>query len=474
MTAAPLWTSAAAARATGGRNTHAWSATGVAIDSRQVARGDLFVALAGPRFDGHSFVGDAFRSGAAATAVSRPPQGIAGDAPLLIVPDTLAALTALALAARKRTKAKIIAVTGSVGKTGTKEALKIALSAQGPTAASAGNLNNQIGVPLSLARLPKDAAFGVFELGMNRPGEIAALSRLVRPHVAIITTIESVHSEFFDSIADIADAKAEIFEGMADGVAVLHRDNPYFPWLADAAERSGVFRIIGFGAHPEATARLIDCDLHPSYSRVTAVIEGRTVTYRINVPGRHWVINSLAVLGAVAGVGADVAIAAAELAKFQPLEGRGKRHRVMIPGGSFEVLDETYNASPASVRAAIAVLAGATPGVGGRHIAVLGDMLELGRDAARLHAGLAHDLEQAGIDLVFTAAPNMKHLHDALPERMRAAHAASAAELAALVAAEVGPGDVITVKGSSGTGMGVVVDALLGLNRAPARAANGY
>lgn len=473
MTAA-LWTSEAAARATNGRTAHAWKASGVAIDSRQVASGDIFFALPGTRADGHSFVGDALRAGAAAAAVIRQPPDVGGDAPLLFVADTLAALTALGRAARERTKAKIIAVTGSVGKTGTKEALRIALSAQGPTTASVGNLNNLIGVPLSLARMPAETAFGIFELGMNQPGEIAALSNLVRPHVALITTIEPVHAEFFDTIADIADAKAEIFAGMTDGIAVLHRDNPYFPWLADAAERAGAVRVIGFGAHPEATARLIDCELHASFSRVTAVIEGRTVKYRINAAGRHWVINSLAVLAAVEAVGADVSAAAAELTKLAPLEGRGKRHRVTVPGGSFEILDETYNASPASVRAAIAVLAGATPGNGGRRIVVLGDMLELGRDAPRLHAALAKDLILAGIDLVFTAAPFMRNLHDALPEKMRGGYAATAAELAPLVAATARPGDVITVKGSQGTGMSVVVDALLALNTAPARAANGY
>ena len=473
MTAA-LWTSAAAARATGGQNNRSWSASGVAIDSRQIERGDLFVALVGERFDGHDFVADAFARGAAAAVVSRQPANVAGDRPLLAVPDTMAALTALGAAARARTNAKIVAITGSVGKTGTKEALRLALAAQGSTTATAGNLNNQIGVPLSLARMPEDAAFGVFELGMNRPGEIAVLSRLVRPHVAIITTIESVHTEFFDSVADIADAKAEIFSGMSDGTAILNRDNPYFPWLADAAQRAGVSHIIGFGAHPEATARLIDCEIHSSYSRVTAVIEGRTVTYRINAPGRHWVMNGLAVLAAVNAVGADVAVAAAELAKLVPLKGRGQRHRVSIPGGSFDLMDETYNASPASMRAAIAVLAAAQPGFEGRRIAVLGDMLELGKDAPRLHAALANDLINAGVDLVFTAGPNMKHLHDALPADMRGGHAPSAAELIPLMTDQVRPGDVVTIKGSYGSKMGVVIDALLAMNAVPPRAVNGY
>lgn len=469
-----LWTSSAAAKATGGRNTQSWSATGVSIDSRRVERGDLFVAISGTRVDGHDFIADAFLRGAAAAMVGRVPAGLDKNLPLHVVPDTLVALTALGIAARKRSKAKIIAVTGSVGKTGTKEALRVALSAQGLTSASVGNLNNQIGVPLSLARMPEETAFGVFELGMNRPGEIGLLSKLVEPDVAIITTIEPAHTEFFDSVADIADAKAEIFSGMSGGVAVLHRDNAYFPWLADAAHRAGVSRVMGFGAHPEATARLIDCELYASYSRVTAVVGGRTLTYRLNAPGRHWVMNSLAVLAAVDAVGADVSAAAAELAKVMPIKGRGQRHRVALSGGSFEVVDESYNASPASMRAAIAVLAGARPGPGGRRIAVLGDMLELGNDSARLHASLAQDLVNAGIDLVFAAAPNMKHLYDALPEAMHGGYAVNAKELSALVIREVQPGDVLTVKGSYGTGMGVVIDALLALNAVPPRAANHY
>ncbi len=469
-----LWTSSAAAKATGGRNTQAWSATGVSIDSRQVERGDLFVAISGTRVDGHDFIADAILRGAAAAMVSRVPPGLDKNLPLHVVPDTLVALTALGIAARKRSRAKIIAVTGSVGKTGTKEALRVALSAQGPTSASVGNLNNQIGVPLSLARMPEETAFGVFELGMNRPGEIGLLSKLVAPDVAIITTIEPVHTEFFDSVADIADAKAEIFLGMSGGVAVLHRDNAYFPWLADAAHRAGVSRVMGFGAHPEATARLIDCELYASYSRVTAVVGGCTLTYRLNAPGRHWVMNSLAVLAAVDAVGADVSAAAAELAKVMPIKGRGQRHRVALAGGSFEVVDESYNASPASMRAAIAVLAGTRPGPGGRRIAVLGDMLELGNDSARLHASLAQDLVNAGINLVFAAAPNMKHLYDALPEAMRGGYAANAKELSPLVIREVRAGDVLTVKGSYGTGMGVVIDALLALNAVPSRAANHY
>ncbi|MGB8273823.1 MAG: UDP-N-acetylmuramoyl-tripeptide--D-alanyl-D-alanine ligase [Alphaproteobacteria bacterium] len=469
-----LWTAAEAEAATGGRATRAFEATGVVIDSRATGPGDLFVALKGPRFDGHDFAIDAFARGAAAAVVSRVPKEIDASAPLLMVDDPFQALNRLAEAARARSRAKIIAVTGSVGKTGTKEALRIALLPQGRVCATEGNLNNQIGLPLSLARMPVSADFGVFELGMSRPGEIAPLSRLVRPDVAVITTIEPVHSEFFESLADIADAKAEIFAGMHGGTAVLYRENPYFPWLADAAWRAGVDTVIGFGAHPEATARLIDCELRANSSRVTAVIEGSTVTYRLSVPGRHWVMNSLAVLAAVYAAGANVVQAAAELFKLQAIKGRGRRHRVVTQDGDFELFDESYNASPASMRAAISVLASSEPLPGGRRIAVLGDMLELGPDAARLHASLANDLAAAGVDLVFTAGPNMRHLHDALPEAMRGGHAATSDALAGIVTEAVKPGDVVTVKGSFGSRMAVVVDALLALNSAPARVANGY
>ena len=474
MTAPALWTAKAARDATGASGAGRWRARGVSIDSRTLVKGDLFIALEGPNFDGHRFVADAFEKGAAAAVVSRPPEGVAGDAPLVTVADTMAALDDLARAARRRGPAKVVAITGSVGKTGTKEALRLALETQGPTSANEGNLNNRIGLPLSLARMPRETAYGIFELGMSRPGEIAPLSELARPDVAIITTVERVHGEHFASVADIADAKAEIFSGMAGGVAILHRDNAYFPWLAEAAEAAGVADVIGFGAHPEATARLIDCELKPSSSEVAAVIEGRTVSYRLPLAGRHWVMNSLAVLAAVHAAGADVAAAAAALAGLSALRGRGQRHRVLIPGGSFELVDETYNASPASMRAAISVLAGARPGAHGRRVAVLGDMLELGADAPRLHAALAPHLANAGIDLVFTAGPNMAHLHDALPKAMRADHAASAAELAPKVAAALASGDVVAVKGSFGSAMRTVVEALLAVASVPPRAANEF
>jgi UDP-N-acetylmuramoyl-tripeptide--D-alanyl-D-alanine ligase len=465
----PLWTAGEAAGATNGRSTADWSATGVAIDSRKVAAGDLFVALRGPNFDGHDFAGAAFAGGAAAALVNRVPAAAAGR-PLLLVEDTQAGIEALGRGARERCRGKFIAVTGSVGKTGTKEALRVALEEHGPTYASAGNLNNQWGVPLSLARLPPQTAFGVFELGMNHAGEIGPLSRQVRPHVAIITNVEAVHLEFFPSVEAIADAKAEIFEGMdSGGVAVLNRDSPLFDRLRAAAERAGVGRVIGFGKDLRAEARLIECSLHASCSAVTAAILGERLDYSLPFPGVHHVHNSLAVLAAVKLAGGDVGTAAAALARLSPLEGRGRRLRVAVDGGSFEVIDESYNASPVAVRAAFSVLAQARPASGGRRVAVLGDMLELGAEAPRLHEALAKPAVDAGIDLVLTAGPLMGRLSRALPAERRGPHAADSAALVAMVLNTVRPGDVVLVKGSLGSRMKPIVEALAGLGaRRPA------
>jgi UDP-N-acetylmuramoyl-tripeptide--D-alanyl-D-alanine ligase len=371
---------------------------------------------------------------------------------LLIVSDTQRALEDLGRASRARTQAQIIAVTGSVGKTGTKEALKRALERQGRSFASSGSLNNQWGVPLSLARMPRDASYGVFELGMNHPGEIDALSRIVKPDVALITTIEPVHLGFFPSVEAIADAKAEIFMGMDPGGAViLNRDSAFYDRLAAAAQARGITRILSFGAHEQASVRLIHCSLYATASAVTAAVMGEALDYSIALPGRHWVMNSLAVLAAVKAVGGDAGAAAGAMATLSALEGRGKRHRLDIPGGAIELIDESYNASPASMRAAFAVLAAITPTAGGRRIAVLGDMLELGTESDRLHAELAAPLADAKVALVFTLGENMRALDAALPAKRRGGHASSVAELAELLRQSVKPGDVVTVKGSHGS-----------------------
>ncbi len=457
-----LWTAAEAAAATGGTASRDFAAMGVAIDSRTLARGDLFVALHGPNHDAHDFVAGALEKGAAAAMVDRIPEGLAAGAPLLRVGDTLKALTSLGRAARRRSHATIIAVTGSVGKTGTKEALRLALSEQGATHASASSFNNHWGVPLSLARMPQDTVYGVLELGMNHAGELTELGRLAQPDVALITTIEAAHLGFFASVEAIADAKAEIFGGVeAGGAAILNRDNPHFARLEAAAKHCGIARIIGFGVHERAEARLLDCQLGASASMVSATVMGEAIRYTLPLPGRHWVMNSLAVLAAVKAVGADVAAAATALGRMRGLPGRGLRQAIQRSGGSIELIDESYNANPASMRAAIAVLGATAPEQGGRRIAILGEMRELGDDASRLHAALAEPLVAAGIDLVFTVGGEMAHLRDALPERMRGGHTATSPEMPPLLDAALRPGDVVTVKGSLSTGMAVIVKHLL-------------
>ncbi len=467
MREAPLWTAEEAAAATGGESTVPWTALGVSIDSRTAAPDELFVAIKGPNFDGHDFVAQAFARGAAAAMVHRQPPAAPQGAPLLQVKDTTTGLEALARAARERVRAKVIGVTGSVGKTGTKEALRHALDGQGPTHASEGNLNNQWGVPLSLARMPAAADYGIFEIGMNHPGEIAPLARLVAADVAVVTTVEPVHLAFFESVERIADEKAAICAGMnASGVAVLNRDNPHYTRLRDAAAAAGLDRVVGFGEHRSAEVRLVDCALDADYSAVTASVMGRSLAYRLAAPGRHNVMNSLAALAAVWAVGADPAAAAEAIAGLAPLPGRGRRRRLRLPGGGFELIDESYNASPASMLAALRVLAASRTGPGGRRIAVLGDMLELGRRSAELHRAMAGDiaaLPDHGIDLVFTAGTDMARLHDALPAGLRGGHAADSDALAPLAAAAVRPGDVVMVKGSLGSRVAVVVAALAAL-----------
>jgi UDP-N-acetylmuramoyl-tripeptide--D-alanyl-D-alanine ligase len=457
-----LWTAAEAVAATGGASARDWCASGVSIDSRTVVAGDLFVALAGPSFDGHDFVADALAKGAVAAMVARLPPGVAADAPLLMVGDTLAALTSLGRAARKRSTARIVGVTGSVGKTGTKEALRRAFERQGRTVASAASLNNHWGVPLSLARMPRETEYGVFELGMNHPGEIAALARLVEPAVAVITTIAPAHLGYFASVEAIADAKAEIFEGVSrDGAAVLNADNPHFQRLAAAARARGLKRIVGFGEHAEAAVRLIDCHLYSTASAVTASVMGEIVDYCVSLPGRHWVMNSLAVMAAVQAAGGDISAAAAAMGALEALAGRGRRHRIAVPGGEGALIDESYNANPESMRAALSVLATAVPRPGGRRIAVLGDMLELGPGAGDMHAALAAPVSAADVDLVFTVGRQMEHLDRALPARCLGGHADTATALLPILAAALRPGDVIMVKGSLGSRMTDIVKPLL-------------
>ena len=474
-----LWTSDEVAAATGGQAAAAFYATGVSIDSRTVQAGDLFVAIVGPNSDGHDYIADALGKGAAGAVVHRRPGGLAETAPLVMVGETLEALRGLAAAARERSAARVVAVTGSVGKTGTKEALRQAFSGQGLTTASEGSLNNHWGLPLSLARMPREARFGVFEMGMNHPGEILPLSRLARPHVAVITTIAAVHSAHFDNESQIADAKAEIFAGMAaEGVAVLNRDNPFYDQLAASAASQAGCRVLGFGRHPQSDVQLLSAELGGDASLVRASVLGETVAYRLAVAGDHWVMNSLAVLAAVYAAGGDVKAAARALAQLQAPAGRGRRHVVPCPGGTFLLIDESYNASPVSVSAALAVLGRIEPGRGGRRIAVLGDMLELGPESDERHAALAVPIRAAGVDQVFVAGRHMDRLWEALPAGLRGGRATDAKSLATLIAAAVRAGDVMMVKGSHGSRMDVVVAALKSLGSAadvaaPLRAVSG-
>jgi UDP-N-acetylmuramoyl-tripeptide--D-alanyl-D-alanine ligase len=459
-----LWTLDALKAAAGGRVLGALPSaiTGISIDSRTIGRGEAFFAITGDRVDGHDYVASALKAGAALAVVAEShlahmPQ----DAPLVVVPDVLEALRSLARAARARSSAKIIAITGSVGKTGAKEALRLALAREGETHASAASHNNHWGVPLSLARLPASARFGVFEIGMNHAGEIAPLSALVRPHVALITSIEPVHLEYFPNVEAIADAKAEIFGGLEpDGAAVLPRDNPHYARLAKAARAAGVARIVGFGAHAEAEARLLDAALKPECSGARALILGDDITYKIGAPGRHLVINSLAVLAAAKLAGADLAMVALALANLRPPPGRGRHSLIEVGNGAALLIDESYNANPASMRAALAVLAQAQVGPRGRRIAVLGDMLELGPKAAPLHRALAKAIAAEKIDLVFCAGPLMRALWDALPATRRGGYADTAARLESLLAGALQPGDAVMVKGSNASHMNDLVKAL--------------
>ena len=383
------------------------------------------------------------------------------DAPLLVVPDVLVALRALAAAARARTQAKVIGVTGSVGKTGTKEALRLALATDGETHASVASYNNHWGVPLSLARCPASAHYAVLEMGMNHAGEIEPLSRLARPHVAVITAVAPVHLEFFGTLAKIADAKAEIFLGLEPGgAAVLNRDNSQFTRLKRRAKEAGVARVVSFGAHEKADARLIKCVLHPGCSTVQADILGSEITYKIGAPGRHLVLNSLAVLATVVLVGADLALAALALSEFKPSSGRGAPIEIDLPGGPAHVIDESYNANPASVEAALDLLGQATIGPRGRRIAVLGDMLELGPRGRALHRGVLAAVNANAVDLVFCCGPLMRALWQALPASRRGGYAEDSNALEAHVTSAIRAGDVVMVKGSLGSRMAPIVKAL--------------
>ncbi len=479
-----LWTAADLAAATGGRFTAPFDANGIAIDTRTLAPGDLFVALRGERRDGEAFVADALARGAAGAMVagevgernlaarslvpeflapqSLTPQSLTLGAPLLLVGDTLAGLTALGAAGRARFAGRVVAITGSVGKTTTKEMLRRILTAQGPTHAASASHNNHWGVPLTLARLPADAAFCIAELGMNHAGEIEPLARLARPHVAVITVIAAAHIGHLGSLAAIAEEKAAILRGLQPGgVAVLPADSDHLPQLLAAARAAGVARVVTFGADPAADVRLDAVSGETAAgdsagSLVRASVAGETIAFRLHAPGRHMALNGLAALAAALALGVAPAAAARALAGFAPMEGRGARRPLAVPGGTALLLDESYNANGASMRASLAVLA-ATPAA--RRVAVLGDMLELGTHGPIEHAALAPAIVAAA-DCVFACGPLMRHLSAALPAELPAWYAADAAALAALVVPAIRSGDAVLVKGSLGSNMKLVVAAL--------------
>ncbi len=420
---------------------------GVSIDTRTLRRGDLFVALSGENRDGHLFVADALEQGAAGALVSRT-DGLSDGAPLVVVDDTLQGLHALGEAGRARFAGRVAAVTGSVGKTTTKEMLRAILSAFGSVHAAEASYNNHWGVPLTLARLPADAAFCIAEIGMNQPGEILPLAQLVRPHLAIITTIGTAHIGHLGSQEAIADEKASLLRGLEPGgAAVLPGDSALLGRLIAAA--SGPVWLFGAGA----PNRLLDVASDGRETSAAALVDGRRVTFRLAAPGHHMATNALAALTAAAALGLDPARAAAALDGFAPVAGRGAQRTIQ---GDILLLDESYNASGDSVRAALDVLQMQAPR---RRLAVLGDMRELGDRGRGEHRGLATDVAAAA-DLLYACGPLTRHLFDAVPERLRAAYAPDAASLAPLVAAEVRPGDAVLVKGSLGSRMRLVVEAL--------------
>ncbi len=457
-----LWTSKEVTDLTGGKSSTVWDADGVSIDSRTIEPGDLFIPISGPNFDGHNFIASALNKGAAASITSGSIEEFPEGSHLMKVADTIDALNKLGNGARNRSMAKVIAVTGSVGKTGVKEALGRLLSEQGNTSFSFGSYNNHFGVPLSLARLPKNAEFGVFELGMNHSGELNELSQMVRPDVAVITTVDIAHTEFFSSIDDLAKAKAEIFAGLHEGgTAILNRDNQYYNFLNSAALSAGAGRVIGFGLHDKAQFKLVESSLNPEGSLVKAHFDNTDITYQLSTPGQHWVQNSLAVLASVHAVGADVISAARSFAKIKPYKGRGQLHTIPIQGGHFYLIDDSYNACPASVTAAISVLAGLEPMVSGRRICVFGDMKELGDKSIEHHYSLANKIRESMVDIIFTVGPEMKQMCDRLPSTINKEHADRAETIIQPLLDIIRPGDIILVKGSASHKLSKVVDRVL-------------
>ena len=469
-----LWSAEGAAKATGGQARGSWQAKGVSIDTRTLQPGDLFIALKDVR-DGHDFVAQALAKGAAAAMVSHIPEGVAKDAPLLVVDDVLPALEALGIAARARTKAQVIAITGSVGKTSTKEMLRDVLGGQGRTHAAEASYNNHWGVPLTLARMPVDTEFAVIEIGMNHPGEIAPLARMARPHVALITTVAAAHLEAFDNIDGIAREKAAIFEGLEPGgVAIVNGDVESAPILVAAAQKAAS-QVITFGADDANHYRLTKVQLGDGVTIAQALAGDTKLLFKLSVAGRHFAHNALAVLAAVEVMGSDIAVAATDLGRWVPPGGRGTREVVSLDAAddrlTIDLIDDAFNANPTSMAASLEVLAASTPteGIGriakGRRIAILGDMLELGPDEAALHMDLANLASIDALTQVHCVGPLMHGLWQALPEAKRGKWVATAPELAQEAHRLIDAGDVVLVKGSKGSRVSLIVEALRRVGR---------
>lgn len=453
-----LWSAAEAAAATGGRAQGDWQVSGLSIDTRTIEPGDMFVALTAAR-DGHDFVAQALEKGAGAALVSRVPDGVSAEAPLLIVEDVQAGLEALGRAARARTNAKVVAVTGSVGKTSTKEMLARMLADQGRTHAAVASYNNHWGVPLTLARMPRDTEFAVIEIGMNHPGEIAPLAKQARPHVAMVTTVAAVHLEAFDDVAGIAREKAAIIEGLElGGVAVLNADIAEAPVLRAVAAQLGATALWFGETAADYTLQSAGIEGEETVARATA--GGREVELHIQSLGAHFAMNALGALACVEALGADLEKAARSLSLWSPVKGRGVREAIRLEGGAITLLDDSYNANPTSVAAALAVLAATPVQGGGRKLAWLGDMKELGPDEQALHAGLAQLDAVRDIDRIHCIGPLMRALHEALPEGKRGGWHKTSAEAVAALPGCIAAGDTVLAKGSLSMALAKVVDGI--------------
>lgn len=462
-----LWTSADMVEAMEGRpfGTLPAGITGISIDSRTLKDGEAFFAIKGDLFDGHDFATAAMAAGAGLLVVNESRLPALGNLkiPMIVVEDVLDAMTKLGLASRERSKAQIIAVTGSVGKTTTKEALRHVLADCGKVHASVASFNNHWGVPLTLARMPADTDYGVFEIGMNHHGEIRPLVKMVRPHVAMITLIAPAHLGHFANLEEIAVAKAEIFEGIVPGgYALLNRDDKRFKQLEELAEKAGVEHVVTFGENAQSDYRLREVKMHPTCSCMTVKIGSEEAFVKVGMPGRHIVQNMLAVLGAAHLVGADMAKVSIAMATLTAEGGRGARHVLEHPdGGSFTLIDESYNANPTSMRASLSLLQATPPEAPrGRRIAILGDMLELGRQSGKLHADLARPIVDAEVNVLYIGGREMSVLKNALPVEIHVEYRQSTEELLPLVMKAVRPGDVVMVKSSKGIGFAKIVKAL--------------